>query len=155
MRDLVPSNIGVSTTGYLPLPLPQGMRDIQQSVVSFAGDSPIGFDYGRYNANTLAGRLSVTGTSKRLVTVGSTDGTQGMVYVTQDLNRTTGEVGTAVLSIAGLSSSQVWNVEFWSTGANSVMLDVQWGLSVVSGKLSMVLPSFAQDVMVRFRTDQL
>ena len=155
MRDLVPSNIGVSTTGYLPLPLPQGMRDIQQSVVSFAGDSPIGFDYGRYNANTLAGRLSVTGTSKRLVTVGSTDGTQGLVYVTQDLNRTTGEVGTAVLSIAGLSSSQVWNVEFWSTGANSVMLDVQWGLSVVSGKLSMVLPSFAQDVMVRFRTDQL
>ena len=36
MRDLVPSNIGVSTTGYLPIPLPAGMRSIQQTVTSFA-----------------------------------------------------------------------------------------------------------------------
>lgn len=154
MRDLVPSNIGVNTTGYLPIPLPQGMRDIQESVVNFTTDSPIGFDYGRYNAQTLAGRLSVTGTSKKLITVGSSDGSQGMLYVTQDLNRTTGSVDTATVSISRLTSSQLWNVEFWSTGANSVMLDVQWGLSVVNGKLSIALPAFTQDVMVRFRTDE-
>lgn len=153
MRDLVPSNIGVGTTGYLPLPLPQGMREVQQTVVGFTADSPIGFDAGSYAAGTLAGRLSVTGTSKKLITVGSTDGTQGMVYVTQNLNRSTGTVSGSTVSISGLNASELWNVEFWSTGSGGTMLNVQWGLSVVNGKLSIALPAFDKDIMIRFRTD--
>lgn len=153
MRDLVPSNIGEGTTGYLPLPLPQGMREVQQTVVGFTADSPIGFDASSYVANTLAGRLSVTGTSKKLITVGSTDGTQGMVYVTQNLNRSTGTVSGSTVSISGLDASELWNVELWSTGSGGTMLDVQWGMSVVNGKLSIALPAFDKDIMIRFRTD--
>jgi hypothetical protein len=151
MRDLVPSNIGVGTTGYLPLPLPQGMREVQQTVTTFATSSVIGFDYGRFDATTLAGRLSVAGTGKKLITVGSSDGAQSMVYVEQNLNRTTGTVSGATLNISGLTDSQLWNVEFWSTGTGGQMLDVQWGLTVSKGVLAITLPDFDKDVMVRLK----
>ncbi len=153
MRDLVPSNLGPTTTGYLPLPLPTGMREIQNVITNFAADGTIGFDYANYDAMTLAGRIGFLGTNKKLIGVGSSDGHQGMVYVEQNLNRTTGSVAGSSVTISGLTNGQMMDVEFWSTDNGGTQLDVQWGMQVVGGKLTIALPTFAKDVMVRFKEE--
>ncbi len=150
-RDLIPTDLSPETTGYMPTPLPMGMREIQQSVGYFATDGTIGFDVAGYNPVPLAGRIAFSGTSHRLIGVGSADTHQGMVYVTQDLNRTSGSVDSATLAIDGLGSALSASVEFWSTGADAQQLDVNWEAAIVHGRLAITLPSFSQDVMVRYR----
>lgn len=149
-RALIPSDIGPDTTGYLPTPLPMGMRLVQQSVANFAWDSYVGFDPASFNAAPLAGRLAFSNTTHRLIGVGSASATQGLVYITQDLNRTTGDVSDATLTIDGLRSGLSASIEFWSTGENAELLDIQWDISVTGGGLAIPLPSFSQDVMIRY-----
>lgn len=151
MRDLLPDTISPGTTGYLPTPLPQGMRDIQSTVSNFATDWSVGFEYANYDPMPLSGRVSFSGTGKRLIGVGSSDGQQGMVYVMQDLNRTTGNVTTATLNVDGLKEGVLMDVEFWSTGAGGSQIGMTFAVAVVNGRLSVALPAFAKDVMVRFK----
>ncbi|HMN42664.1 MAG TPA: hypothetical protein PKE29_17625 [Phycisphaerales bacterium] len=151
MRDLLPDNIGPGTTGYLPAPLPAQMRGIQGTVAAFASDWGVGFDAGNYRALPLAGRVSFGGTGKRLIGVGSSDGLQGMVYVMQDLNRTSGNVPSATLNVDGLRDGVYMDVEFWSTDEGGSQIGMAFSVEVVNGRLSVVLPAFAKDVMVRFK----
>jgi hypothetical protein len=153
MRDLIPDNIGPGTTGYLPTPFPQGMRDIQATASAFAGDPMLGFDAAHYDAMPLAGRVSFSGTGKKLIGVGTSDGDQGMVYVMQDLNRTSGAVTSATLSVDGLTEGALMDVEFWSTDSGGSRIDLVYGVEVVNGRMSIALPAFSKDVMVRFRAE--
>lgn len=152
MRDLIPDNIGPGTTGYLPTPLPRGMRDVQASVRNFVSDTFVGFDWTTFDAMPLAGRVRASSASgKALVAVGSTGGDQGLVYVLQDANRTTGTVADAALTLDGFGDGKAYTVEFWSTGADAGQVSFLSNVAAVAGKLTFALPSFGTDLMVRFR----
>lgn len=151
MRDLVPNGLDKDIHGYLPLPLPTSMRLIQQSISDFATDTRLGFDWTQHDAVPLAGHVRFSGTTKQLIGVGSTSRSQGMVYVIQDLNRTTGTVSGSTMTIDGLTEGQGVEVEFWSTGPNADVIGSNTITTVVNGRLSVVLPDFGVDVMVRWR----
>jgi hypothetical protein len=151
MRDLIPDNIGPNTTGYLPTPLPQGMRDVQFSIGTFFSDTFLGFDYSSYNARPLAGRIKTNGNGARLVGVGSATADQGMVYVLQDANVTTGTVSSATITLDGFGDGRQFMVEFWTTGANASRIDLLTDVVSVAGKMTFTLPTFTQDVMIRFK----
>lgn len=151
MRDLVPAGLDEAVHGYLPLPLPTSMREIQRSISTFATDNRLGFDFNQHDATPLSGRIRFSGTDKRLIGVGSATRTQGMVYVIQDLNRTSGTVSNSTMTIDGLTEGMGVEVEFWSTGNNADVLGTNAIATVVGGRLSFVLPNFGVDVMVRWR----
>jgi hypothetical protein len=151
MRDLLPTTLSPGTTGYLPTPYPQGMRSIQLTTAQFASDTTLGFDYAHFDPMPLASRVSFGGTSKKLIGVGSADAGEGMVYVMQDLNRTSGSVTTAMLNVDGLREGAFMDVEFWSTDAGGGQIALTLGVQVVNGRMSVAMPAFSKDVMVRFR----
>ncbi len=152
MRDLVPTGLDKDVHGYLPLPLPTGMREIQRSISAFATDDRLGFDFSQHDATPLAGRIRFAGTDKRLIGVGSASRSQGMAYVIQDLNRTSGSVSNATMTIDGLTEGMGVEVEFWSTGANADLIGANAITTVVGGRLTLTLPNFGVDVMVRWRS---
>lgn len=151
MRDLVPTGLDKDVHGYLPLPLPQGMRDVQGTIASFAHDDRLGFDYARFDSTTLAGRIRFTTGGNRLIGVGSASRDQGMVYVVQDLNRTSGLVTSSTMSVDGFVNGEFFDIEFWSTTSGGDQIQQITGVQVIGGRLIFGLPDFMQDVMVRFR----
>lgn len=153
MRDLIPPLLTQGVHGFLPLPLPTGMREIQASVISFVSDNfGSGFDWNMHDSTTLAGRLRVNAAGKSMIAVGSATRDQGLVYIIQDSNRSTGTVSSASLSIDGQTNGRLFNVEIWSTGSNASVMSVVTGLEVTGGRLNIPLPDFGRDVMLKYRT---
>jgi hypothetical protein len=142
---LIPQNLQM-----LSAPYPQQMRDIQLTAANFLADTSLGFNANDYNPLPLAGRVTFGNTGKALIGVGSTDGNQGMVYVVQDLNRTSGRAPVATITIDGLTSGDLMNVEFWTTDAGGSQISMVLGAEVVAGKLTVSIPPFRDDIMVRF-----
>lgn len=153
MRDLVPSDLSVDKYGHLPLPLPAGMRQIQASVSAFVSDPRTEIDWARYDATTLAGRIRFGNVANRqLIGIGSTTGTQGLVYVAQDRNRFTGNVSSATMAIDGLraSANGALKFEVWSTGSNADVVATIIGNVDANGRVVVTLPTFNRDVMIKF-----
>jgi hypothetical protein len=151
-NDLVPSNIGPETTGFLPLPLPQGMRNIQKSVVSFFTDTRTAMDWAHFDAQTLAGRIRFAGPSS-LIGIGSVDAatlSRGLLYVLQDTNRTRGTVASSTVTLDGLAAGRSFTFEAWSTGTDANVIATITGVSDANGRVSIALPAFANDVMFKF-----
>ncbi len=144
---------GGATQGYL---LTDTMRGLQKSFSNFVNGTSLNLDFGDFDYHMLSGDMSVAfaagKTVKRLKNFGVSDGRQGIVYVLQDGNVTTGTVSGATLSIEGLRADQVVDVEIWSTAPGATEpLAVRTGLFVGSGTLSIALPDFAQDVAIKFK----
>ncbi len=144
---------GGATQGYL---LTDAMRDSQKTFSSFVTSTSLNIDFADFNYRLLNGDMSVAfaqgKTVKTLKHWGVSDGQQGIVYVLQDGNSTTGTVSGATLSIDGLRPDQVVDVEIWSTAAGATSpLTVLSGLFVGDGTLQIALPDFAQDVAIKFK----
>ena len=164
MRDLQPNVFTPETTGYVPIPLPTSMRDIQSSISEFVGDPFFSLDWANFNAQSLAGRIRVGGIAnpRSLLTFGSTDGSQGLVYVLEDQNRSSSTVSGATLTIDGLAEStgalftKTYSVEFWSAGPFSGLISRIDGLTTspdprLGNRLTFTLPNFDRDVILKFK----
>jgi hypothetical protein len=153
MRDLVPSDLSVDKYGYLPLPLPLGMRKIQSSVSDFVSDTRTAIDWAKYDATTLAGHIRFGNVAnRRLIGIGSTTGVQGLVYVAQDLNKSSASVNGATMAIDGLRASANFGMKFevWSTGADADVLATITSTVDANGRVLVTLPTFNRDVMIKF-----
>ncbi|MGE3107034.1 MAG: sugar-binding protein [Phycisphaerales bacterium] len=141
----------VSFNGYL---LTDGMRDLQKTFSTFVNSSSIGIDFTNFNYRNLAGRLSASSSAgKSLLSWGISDGSQGIVYVLHNTNVSSGTVADGVLHIAGLRADQILDIEVWSTAAGTssplATLSGQW--LGTGNDFTLSLPSFAQDVVVKFK----
>lgn len=133
--------------------LTDAMRDSQLAFANFVYSDSLGFDFAHFNAFNLAGRIrasSVSGHS--LITMGSSDGVQGILYILRDGNVTSGIVSDGVITITGLRPDQIMDIEIWSTAAGSAgPMTTLEGVFVGDGTLTFTLPSFMTDVAVKFK----
>lgn len=143
--------VGTELEGPVALnSLTDSMRQVQATVAAFTSGN--GFDWARFDARTLAGSVSATSPSKALLAWGSTDGSQGIAYVLQDGNASSGTVTDADLQIPGVEPGTDYVVRFWDPdGGASGQVAVASNVAVGSnGILSVTLPSFAEDLAVQF-----
>ena len=134
--------------------LTDGMRDLQKTFSNFVNSSSLAIDFGDFTYDNLAGRIRATSAAgKALLSWGISDGAQGIAYVLHDLNRTSGSVTDGILRITGLRADQIVDAEVWSTAAGTTApLAVLPGVFVGTGNdFQLALPSFAQDVVVKFK----
>jgi hypothetical protein len=153
MVDTWPSDPTPETTGFLPLPLSLGMRQIQKSVANFVDDAGLGFDWANFRGVSLSGRIATVGSGgDRLLAWGSADADQGLAYILRDAERSTGNnaVSGASLKLKGLRAGATYAVEFWSTGADNGIIGTLTGVTGAP-TTTLALPNFNTDVMVKFR----
>ena len=151
-RSLLPAVLTPETTGYVAIPLPTPMHQIQQSVSNFFSDSRLAIDWTAFNPTTLNGRTQVTSPAgNSVLSFGSTDGDQGLVYLLQDSRRSTGTVANASLSVDGLDASRTYSFEVWSTGPNADVVARFDNVAAVNGAATFTLPSFSTDVVIKFK----
>jgi hypothetical protein len=136
--------------GYL---LTDAMRDTQLVVSNFVQSTSLAIDFGSFTYENLAGRVRATSVAgKSLLAWGISDGAQGLVYVLQNTNATTGTVTDGRLTIDGLRADQIVDAEVWSTAAGTTApMATRSGVFVGTGQYVIDLPSFAQDVVVKFK----
>jgi hypothetical protein len=130
--------------------LTPAMRQVQRTIASFAAQG--GFDWADFPLLTLEGQIAATSASKTLLAWGSTDGRQGLAYVLQDGNASSGTVSDGVLQIHGVAPAADYVVRFWDpAGGESGEIAVQSDVVVGPDQtLSVTLPAFAEDVAVKF-----
>lgn len=153
MRDLIPDRLNPADHGFLPIPLPESMRRIQTSVNTFFEDTRTQLDWANLDSTTLAGRVRFTNTGGHaLISVGSTSGEQGLLYIVHDTNRSSGTVSGAKATIDGLKlGTGNYTFEVWSTGANANVIATITGVNLTAGRATFTLPDFARDVMIKFK----
>lgn len=129
------------------------MRAIQHSFSAFVKSPSLPINYANFNFDNLAGRINVSSAAgKTLLSWGVSDGAQGLAYILQDGNRSSGTVSDAVLTIDGLRADQIVDAEVWLTGPGVTgPLATVGGVFVASGQYVLALPAFAQDVVVKFK----
>jgi len=138
------------TQGYI---LTDAMRNSQKTLSNFVGSNGVKIDFAHFNYSSLAGDLAVTSQAgKKLKSWGVGDRQQGIVYILQDTNQTTGNVTDGRVVISGLQADSIVDVEIWSTASGAVApLSTVSGVFVSTGQLSFDLPAFAKDVAVKFK----
>ncbi len=140
------------TTGYSMFNIDGNMRPLQEVLSYFSSVSTIGFDFATAAREPLLGLLRASSAAHVLRAWGSASETQGVAYVLQDANETTGTVTDGVLTIRGLQRDSIFDVEFWSTAVGTTTpLQTITGLFAGDGTLTIDLPSFATDVALKFR----
>lgn len=167
MRDLVPNVIRPETHGFLPLPLPESMRQIQSSFSDFVSDEMLPINWANFNATSLAGRMRFGNVARNaLHAFGSSDGSQGIVYVLENQNVSTGTVSGATLTIDGLVEAtglifqKSFSVEVWSAGVETHLIQRIDALTTtfdarLGHRLTVTLPDFNRDVMIKFKTQRV
>ena len=138
------------TQGFL---LTDTMRNLQKAFATFVLSTTVNLDFANFNFDSLAGRIRVrSDLGKRLTAWGISDGSQGIAYIIQDTRQTTGSVTDGVINISGLRPDQLVDIEFWSTAAGTTApLRTLSGQFVGDGTLALQLPSFSQDVVMKFK----
>lgn len=134
--------------------LTDGMRNLQHTFSNFVNSTSLALDFTDFNYRNLAGRVSATSAAGRsLLSWGISDGTKGIAYVLRDSNQSTGTVTDGVLRITGLRADQIVDAEVWSTDAGTTApLVTRSGVFVGTGNDYVInLPSFTQDVVVKFK----
>lgn len=141
---------GGLTQGYV---LTDAMRALQKTFANFVDSATLAIDFANFNYDTLAGRISTTnGSSKQLKAWGTSDGAQGLLYILQDGNRSTGSVTGGKVTVAGLRPDAVIDAEVWSTAAGvTAPLSTLSGLFTPDGVITFDLPAFTQDVAIKFK----
>ncbi|MCC6675587.1 MAG: hypothetical protein IT436_00460 [Phycisphaerales bacterium] len=141
---------GGLTQGYI---LTDGMRAIQKTFAGFLNSSTLALDFANYNFDTLAGRITTTNSSNKAMKAwGSTDGAQGLLYILQDGNRSTGSITGGKVTITGLRPDAVIDAEVWFTlGGVTAAQSVITGLFSPDGTVTFDLPTFTQDVAIKFK----
>jgi hypothetical protein len=133
--------------------LTANMRQLQKTFSNFVNSSTLAIDWRDYNFDALAGRLSSTSAAgKRLLSWGTSDGDQGVLYVLQDTRSTTGSVTDGVVTINGLTPDSSFDIEFWSTAIGTTAPLSSTNVFSPRGVLTFNLPSFATDVAVKFKS---
>jgi hypothetical protein len=156
MRDVYPDTSHPETTGYFPVPLTIGMRQIQQSISSFvAGEGgALDFDWTNYRMHTLTGCLTFADTGGHTLHAwGSTDGDQGMAYVLSDRGKSAATVSGATLNVEGLTAGAAYDFEVWSTGADAHVISTLTGVIAGPRITGIALPNFGTDVMLKFKRE--
>ena len=140
----------LSFNGYI---LTDAMRSAQKTLGRFFTDTGIALDGLRFNYSPLLTRVRATSAAGHsLKAWGSASGSQGVVYVLQDGNATTGNVSDGVLTVSGLRADSIFDVEVWSTAAGVTgPLATISGVFAGDGSFTVNLPAFAQDVAVKFK----
>lgn len=168
MRDLVPAGLNFEEHGFLPLPYPVQMREIQASMNDFITNPSLSIDWAKFKGSSLAGRMSfnsATGLhmSRTLYNFGISDGLQGVVYVMENQAISTATVSGMSLTIDGVAASSGTNpwdtnysVEVWSAGADAHVLSRLDDLTTtydarLGNRLTIALPSFDRDVVIKFK----
>lgn len=142
----------ISSGNYDAYLLTAGMRNIQQSVTRFVRDDSLGFDFAGYNGTPLTSRVSIAGGGaggQTALVFGSSDAERGLVYVRQDKGRSTGPITGARVVIQGLLRGGVFDAQVWTGGPNARVLATLTGVSALRGTLSLALPSFSDDVVIK------
>lgn len=128
------------------------MRDLQLTFSEFADSASLSIDFANFNHTNLAGNIKAKSNEGELLAWGIADGSQGIAYILQDMNQTSSQVLDGRLSVDGLIPNQLFDVEFWSTAPGmSQPFATQQAVFSSNGKLTIDLPSFAQDVAVKFK----
>lgn len=129
------------------------MRDLQLTFSNFATSQSLPIDFTRFNLRNLAGDIRATSAAgKVLHSWGVSDGRQGIAYVLQDGNRTSGAVSDGVLTLEGLLADTIFDAEVWSTApGQAAPLATISGVHAATGTLRLSLPGFAEDVAVKFK----
>jgi len=128
------------------------MRALQRSFANFFNSNSLSLDWANFAMRTLAGRINATAAGKTILSWGVSDGAQGVVYVLQDGNRSSGTVTGGSVVIEGLTPNQIIDVEVWSTAAGTtVPLSSLSGLFCADGTLTIALPDFGTDVAIKFK----
>jgi hypothetical protein len=132
--------------------LTDAMRDVQLTISRFAADESIPFDFATFTPGTLVGSIDASSAAgKSLLAWGVADGGQGIAYVMQDRNVTTGWVTDGVLTLDGLDHGLVVSAQVWRTaGASAAPQATEENLLVFGGGLSLDLAGFNEDIAVRF-----
>jgi len=133
--------------------LTNGMRALQQTIARFLAHTTLGFDFARFNPDSLVGRMSSTNSSGDLLHLfGGSDRERGLVYVLKDANVRAGTVQGAKLTVRDLIPDTMYDAEVWGTAAGVTgPSSTLTGLFSPDGSLTLNLPAFAKDLVVRFR----
>lgn len=138
--------------GIRTVPLTAAMRSTQGSIASFIAGDTLGFDWSGYRPRSLAGSLSVIGAApgQRYVPAGSTDGSQGMVYIVRDSSRGA-DSGALTLRIDRLTPDAAFTFELRATDGTDAPPDVVEARTDADGRVTLALPPIERDLVVRFR----
>ncbi len=128
------------------------MRDTQRTFRNFVDSTSLGFDFADFAFDTLDARISVNAGSSSVLSWGIADGQQGLAYILQDLNATTGAVNGAVVTIKGLDRGYLWDIEVWSTdaGVTAAQQTIQ-AVWAPTGELTFTLPQLTKDFALKFK----
>lgn len=145
-------NIDLGGNQNQGLILTDTMRRLQRTFADFVRGTSLSIDFGRFNADPLAGRLTAASAAgKRLLAWGTADDTQGVAYVLHDTRRTTGSVTDGTVTITGLRPDSVFDVEFWSTAVGTTTPIRSVSAFSPRGSIELTLPTFTEDVAIKFK----
>lgn len=163
LADSFPRNPRPETHGIITSPLSPAMRSTQLAISRFIFGGLSSFDWNSYSPSTLAGRIKSTSSTsgEHLVSIGSTDGDQGLIYIVRDAAPANPNAGVK-LTLSGMNAGQSLDFEVWSTsqspgGGSAIVTGSSGFLSSVSaqanakGRVTLTLPAFATDIMLSFR----
>jgi hypothetical protein len=125
------------------------MHDTELAISTFMADTSLPLDWTHFAAHPLLGNISA-GSDKSLLAWGTTDGAQGVAYILQNGNQSSGWVTDGVLTIDGLDDGLIVSAEVWRADTATRIASTD-GLLVLGGRLSMNLPAFTTDVAVKFK----
>ncbi|MBX3358972.1 MAG: hypothetical protein KF745_11165 [Phycisphaeraceae bacterium] len=132
--------------------LTPAMRTSQRTFSNFVNSGSLGLDFGHFTLRSLAGQITASAPGRSLLSWGVSDGAQGVAYILQNGNVSTGTVTNGVLTISGLDLNRLFDIEVWSTAAGvTAPLATIPGIFVSTGDLSINLPAFGRDVAIKFK----
>src|SRR5262249_27649773 len=135
--------------GYI---LTNTMRDLQKVFASFVNSTSMALDFQRLLGHPLAGRIVATANGQSLLSWGASDGEQGVVYILQDGNIAPGTVPAGTVTASGPPRARVIAVEVWPPAAGTTgPLSTIAGLSAADGRLTVSLPAFSPDLVLKFK----
>ena len=113
-----------------------------------------GIDFTDFTGDNLQGSVSVGNTQASLIVTGSGDGKQGMVYLHQDKNKSSGTISNAQLNIGSLLGGGAMQAEFWSTGTNQNqaqhVVPADFADLATPNDSHFAIPTFSDDWMVKY-----
>lgn len=127
------------------------MRDVELTISRFLSANKLPSNQIAIQRKTLAGSIKASSTNHALNAWGIGDELQGLSYILQDGNVTQGQVNNATLSIQGLNSNQLVDIEFWKTkGAATQPYSTLKSQVSYDGNLSFPLPPFNEDLAIKY-----
>jgi len=131
--------------------LTPAMRDVQLAMSRFASSSTFAGFARSFAPVSLMGDMSLASASgKSLLAWGARDRENGVVYVLQHANLTSGTVGDGTLTIRGLPDADELSVQFWATSGAAASPISSTTVAPSGGSVALALPAFEEDIVVVF-----